>query len=1019
MTEVALAQPAPPAVAALPGSPLDRLKRLSIAGNAAFTAARWDEAEKNYREIVALLESLPQKYPLPMLEAKERIANALWRRNRLDDAITVLGQAIAEANASRRVSRDDIYKAAMTLAAVQYQDGRVAASEAIVSRMVRPPLGVAPIPPSISGQAHTLYARILSDRGDVEQAKQVLFDRILAVRPLATQDARIERVQLLIGAAELAITENRLGEGETAYREALRLSDGITELASLRPRMAIGLANVLIALGRYDEARNLVRAIEGGIYRQAGVATRERLNLSLTEGAIDLAQGRSEPAAAAFRAVIADWPKVGRPDDPIVLAAQNYLGTLAMKRERWADAERAFRAIVEATRGRQGPARQSFLNAAAKLGLVLARSGRAADGEKIILTAGAKQLGTINRDDSTIYFSALALAQTRFLIAQDKEVLIPASEALRMWRARSQVATRYRFANASYSTEVPEYREDEGREVFETFAEAAWRGSLTFPERRAALANEAFIALQEAEVGSVDQAVVQAGLRDFAEQREQGLGELIRKRQALGEAFATKDATLARARVAPATPQPLLEQYESERDAILRAARELDERIVQAFPEYASFARPRQLDVAQVQNLLGPDQALLYVVPTQFGTHVMVITRDGIDWHRSTMDTKALGLDVSRLLWDCDNRVAVAPALARKWTTEAGGTNPYERKTAFRLYRQLIAPLAPILAGKRRVFVVASGPLSSLPFGILVMRQPEGIDSDPAALRATAWLADAYELAVLPTVQSLQLLKGRARPSSSADDKIRFAGFGDPLLAAEGESRGATGARSRADVRSKAPDHRSIRAAVRNLLRLTGTRDELEHMRQALEADSDSLHLAAANTETSFKTADLSNIQVLAFATHGLMGGELLPGAEPGLVFTPPKIATARDDGYLTGSEIMGLRLTADWVILSACNTAAGDGTAGATGLSGLARAFFYAGANDLLVSHWAVLDDVAEKITVDAIKLKRTDPSLSRAGALQRAARKVRENPENDFPGATWAHPRAWAPFSLVGIGD
>ena len=190
-------------------------------------------------------------------------------------------------------------------------------------------------------------------------------------------------------------------------------------------------------------------------------------------------------------------------------------------------------------------------------------------------------------------------------------------------------------------------------------------------------------------------------------------------------------------------------------------------------------------------------------------------------------------------------------------------------------------------------------------------------------------------------------------------------------------------------------------------------------MRQAFAAGPESLHLAAANTETALKSANLANIQVLAFATHGLMGDELFPGSEPGLVFTPPRTATRRDDGYLTASEIMGLRLTADWVILSACNTAAGDGTEGATGLSGLARAFFYAGARDLLVSHWAVHDDVAARITAEAIRLKRSDPSLSRAGALQRAIRAVRDDPENDFPASTWAHPSAWAPYSLVGIGD
>ena len=264
------------------------------------------------------------------------------------------------------------------------------------------------------------------------------------------------------------------------------------------------------------------------------------------------------------------------------------------------------------------------------------------------------------------------------------------------------------------------------------------------------------------------------------------------------------------------------------------------------------------------------------------------------------------------------------------------------------------------------------------------------------------------------------MLKGARRPPDEGGGTIRFTGYGDPLLGSSGKTRGGQKARSAAPrLRSIAPDRSGQLAALQKLSRLPGTVDELELMRQAFAAGPESLHLAAANTETALKSANLANIQVLAFATHGLMGDELFPGSEPGLVFTPPRTATRRDDGYLTASEIMGLRLTADWVILSACNTAAGDGTEGATGLSGLARAFFYAGAHDLLVSHWAVHDDVAARITAEAIRLKRSDPSLSRAGALQRAIRAVRDDPENDFPASTWAHPSAWAPYSLVGIGD
>src|SRR6185369_2315348 len=131
-------------------------------------------------------------------------------------------------------------------------------------------------------------------------------------------------------------------------------------------------------------------------------------------------------------------------------------------------------------------------------------------------------------------------------------------------------------------------------------------------------------------------------------------------------------------------------------------------------------------------------------------------------------------------------------------------------------------------------------------------------------------------------------------------------------------------------------------------------------------------------TEANFRHADLASANVIALATHGLMAGELAGNAEPGLIFTPPAVPAADNDGYLSASEIAGLRFSADWVILSACNTAAGDGKAGAPGLSGLARAFFYAGAGSLLASHWPVRDDVAARLTVRSIEVRRDNPDLS-----------------------------------------
>src|SRR5262249_51187144 len=174
----------------------------------------------------------------------------------------------------------------------------------------------------------------------------------------------------------------------------------------------------------------------------------------------------------------------------------------------------------------------------------------------------------------------------------------------------------------------------------------------------------------------------------------------------------------------------------------------------------------------------------------------------------------------------------------------------------------------------------------------------------------------------------------------------------------------------------------------------------------SLQAPSDAVRLGAQATETAVKTADLSGVRVLSFATHGLIAGELSGLAEPALVLTPPAAPSEADDGLLTASEIAALRLNADWVVLSACNTAAGSG-AGAEALSGLARAFFYAGARAILVSHWAVDSKAATALSTRTMATLAAAPALGRAEALRRAMLELIDagNP-----------PLFWAPFMVVG---
>ena len=159
--------------------------------------------------------------------------------------------------------------------------------------------------------------------------------------------------------------------------------------------------------------------------------------------------------------------------------------------------------------------------------------------------------------------------------------------------------------------------------------------------------------------------------------------------------------------------------------------------------------------------------------------------------------------------------------------------------------------------------------------------------------------------------------------------------------------------------------------------------------------------------------ADLADYRVVYFATHGLVAGEVKGLAEPSLALTLPKQPSEIDDGLLTASEVAQLKLNADWVVLSACNTIAGD-RPGAEALSGLARAFFYAGARALLVSHWSVESNAAMRLTTSTFDILKSDPKLGRAEALRRAMLAYMIDAANPLN----AHPALWAPFVVAGEG-
>lgn len=168
--------------------------------------------------------------------------------------------------------------------------------------------------------------------------------------------------------------------------------------------------------------------------------------------------------------------------------------------------------------------------------------------------------------------------------------------------------------------------------------------------------------------------------------------------------------------------------------------------------------------------------------------------------------------------------------------------------------------------------------------------------------------------------------------------------------------------------------------------------------------------LGAAATKPHLRAMPLGTYRVVAFATHGLIAGDISGVAEPGLVLTPPAIPTANDNGFLSASEVATLDFHADLIILSACNTGSTAGEGG-DGLSGLAKSFFFAGGRTLLVSHWSVDSSAALDLTTTMIKLKAANPSESYPEALREAIIAMKAGADVGV-----GHPGVWGPLEIVG---
>ncbi|MCH9050473.1 MAG: CHAT domain-containing protein [Proteobacteria bacterium] len=528
----------------------------------------------------------------------------------------------------------------------------------------------------------------------------------------------------------------------------------------------------------------------------------------------------------------------------------------------------------------------------------------------------------------------------------------------------------------------------------------------------------AFEVGQGLESGRVQKALHQSAAR--AASITPALSALVRREQDLSQQItALQEIQLAGAMAPGNTAKATFDDIQKALPALAASHKALQREIAEKFPSYDALINPKPLTVTQVQASLRSGDALLVVRTVRDRTLVWVVPKNG----DMTFASIKLGhAELAELVG------RVRRTLDPVGITRVGDILPFDLRAANRIYQAVLRPVADGFRNARQLIAVIQGPLDQLPLSLLPTEAMDPGKDDGLLFtkyRKIPWLARRHAVTVLPGVTSLRVLAERVGPRAG---RRAFLGIGDPIFSARDKKVAATTrgvVEHGRQVRFRSvPQTRAVDSAdLAKLPRLPDTGPELISIAMSLGSDpKDSVILGERATEGFVKSADLSKIRVLAFATHGLLPGDLDGLNQPALALTSPTISKEKGtDGLLTMGEILGLKLATDWVILSACNTGAGEG-AGAEAVSGLGRAFFYAGTRALLVSNWPVFSASTVDLTTTLFKVQAERSSITRTEALRQARLNLIDEKTFETTDGkavfSYAHPIFWAPFTIVGDG-
>lgn len=530
------------------------------------------------------------------------------------------------------------------------------------------------------------------------------------------------------------------------------------------------------------------------------------------------------------------------------------------------------------------------------------------------------------------------------------------------------------------------------------------------------LVSEAFLLADLARGSSVQKALAQSTARtSFKDKR---LAELARSEQDLQRKINSLNELLlniSQAGGSSSTQEKIrndISNARSERDSVKKD-------IENKYPEYFDLVEPKPITIEKTAKILNQNEVLVTWYFGERQSFVWAIHQNGLsNFANINLTKKDISRDVKIL------RKALDPGVS-----SVEDIPPFDVILSNKLYSQIIKPIEQSLSGKNLLISVPHESLAQIPISVLLTEKINQPPKGSAALKDyqnAPWLIRKIAISQLPSVNALAALRGAKIERNDAQNFIAFA---DPYFSkaqannvlAKIETAQVVNTRGKPLNLRSVPKTSNVSSAELALLPgLPDTSIEVNEIAKVLNAKPEDIYLNQHASVKKVLETDFSKKNIIMFSTHGLVPGELNGLTQPALALSSPDVTGEKDsDGLLTMDKILELKLNADWVVLSACNTASSDNSSEA--VSGLGRAFFYAGARALLVSNWPVDTVSSRELMVDLFKRHNNQEKISKPEALKQAMLNIADKGaarigNTNVVSYFYSHPLFWAPFVVVG---